>query len=184
MPMLLSNQQKEILRLLRTFGKMKAEQVQQLLAFRFPPESFRLEPMLRQLHYGGLIRRDGRYVALPGSRPKDPAMGDALDIMLLLAPGGVQAFHTGTPPFILTFFRDRGNKLYRYDICPVSLIRLPVVCAQLEGIRSKYRVVILQLLDMGLKDICRAAHLDIPCEYCFALKTDEGVRFYKKERMK
>ena len=181
MPMLLSNRQQEIIRLLQEFGPLSLIQLERLLALTFPPESIKLEPMLRQLAMGGMARWVGQYVFPQDTVHTDPVMHEALDTMLALAPQGLQQVQRGTPPFILTFFRDREGKLYRYDICPVSAARLPVIGAQLEGIPQKYRVIVFLLQDLGLKDVLAASYLDIPCEHCFSIRTRDGIRFYKKE---
>lgn len=180
MPMLLSNQQKEILHLLRDFGGLRLDQLKRLLLMKFPEDSIKLEPMLRQLVFGGLIRRTGQYIFLPDVQDLQPAIHNALEVMFRLSTQGIQACQKGTPPFILTFFRTREDKLYRYDVCPVSAANLPVVLAQVEGLQTKYRVIIFLLEDVGLEEACRWTNT-IPCAHCYAVRTKDGIHFYKED---
>ena len=44
----------------------------------------------------------------------------AIDIMLLMEPKHIESVQKGSEPFALTFFRQRQEKLWRYDVCIVT----------------------------------------------------------------
>ena len=169
--MLLSKPQKRLLEVLKQFGVLRGSQLQRLLAAEYP--SLPWDALLHQLECGGLVQRQDNCVGLPG-RAAERGLLDAVDVMLLLGPEVPEAYQPGTPPFTLTFFRQRQEKLWRYDICTVSSGREPIVCAALENINPKYRLVVFLLEQAQQKDILR-----IPCEHCFAWKENGVFRFYK-----
>lgn len=131
------------------------------------------EAIVRQLVYTGTAQRQGDFLLRRDGRP-DAAVVEALELMLLLAPYGVEMHQPGTAPFSLTFFKIKSSKLLRYDICPVPSGREPLVCASLEGINHKYRIVVFVLNALEQRE-----YLSVNCEYCFAVREADGYRFYK-----
>lgn len=169
--MLLSKPQKSLLRLLRDFGAVREGQAQRLLIMEYP--GLRWEPVIHQLENGGLIRRTDSCVKLPDQCPEINLL-NAIDVMLLLSPNKIELFQKGTPPFSVTFFKEKNQTLWRYDICSVPLGRELVVNAALEGINAKYRMMVLILEKPD-----QQKSLFVPCEHCFTWKENGEYRFYK-----
>lgn len=169
--MLLSKPQKSLIRLLREFGAVREGQAQRLLIMEYP--GLKWEPVIRQLENGGLVRRTDGYVQLPDHCPEINLL-NAIDVMLLLSPKKIELFQKGTPPFSVTFFKERDQTLWCYDICSVSLGRELAVSAALEGISTKYRMMVFILEKPE-----RQKSLFVPCEHCFTWKDNGEYRFYK-----
>ena len=123
----------------------------------------------------GFISRTDEY-------KNDPAVIEAIDIMLLMEPEKVELFQQGAPPFSLTFFKQRLEdhhgkqeyRLWRYDICPVLAGREAMTCALLETSEHKYRLVIFVL-----EKAEQQAFVRIPCEHCFVWKEQGKYHFFK-----
>lgn len=173
---LLSKAQKTLLELLDRYDAVREDQVERLICIQ--GQSFgtiRVESMLQQLINHGEIKRDGRLLIKPG-RQADLTLINALDIMLCLSPKGVELHQRGAGPFALSFFRVRSSRLYRYDVCPVPAGREPLVSAQLEGLISKYRVIVFVVENMKQREYLPASE-----ECCFAIRdsNDDAYRFYR-----
>ena len=170
--MLLSKPQKTLLEFLRVFGALREDQASTLLEAQYGAQ--RMEPVIRQLLCGGMIRCENGLMLLPDGKA-DADRIEAADIMLLLSPEELPVTtQRGMPPFSLTFFKTRGEKLWRYDICPVHPGKEPIVCAQLEGIPQKYRMIVFVLRAVSQRELLYTA-----CEHCFAIKENGKFRFYK-----
>jgi len=76
--------------------------------------------------------------------------------------------------FSVTFFKERNQTLWRYDICSVPLGGEPMISAALEGISTKYRMMVFILEKPE-----QQKSLFIPCEHCFTWKDNGEYRFYK-----
>lgn len=177
--MLLCKSQKALLDMLRRFGTMREDAARRLLLMTYPDTSW--ESIVHQLECLGLIRRVYSFIARMDEQKAIPATMEAIDIMLLMADS-VELFQPGTPPFSLTFFKQRLEehcekqeyRLWRYDICPVPLGKEPVICALLENIEYKYRLVVFVLEKAEQQERIR-----IPCEHCFVWKECGEYHFFK-----
>ena len=146
--MLLCKAQKALLDMLRRVGTMREEAAQRLLLMAYPHTSW--EPIVHQLECLGQIRRLHGLISRTDEMRNVPATMEAIDIMLLMAEESVELFQQGTPPFSLTFFKQRLEdhhgtqeyRLWRYDVCPVPPGREALTCALLENIEHKYRLVV------------------------------------------
>lgn len=175
--MLLSRAQKALINLLERYGALKLEQAEKLLTLQEDYGSLHMEPMIRQLEYGGYLSEENGVVIRAG-KSADPLLLDSIDIMLLLAPHRfeIDLHQRGRPPFCLTFFKTKGGRLYRYDICPVPAGKESMVGAQLEGLICKYRVLVFVLEDIKQRE-CLNLHGDC----CYAIRENGSYRFYKPE---
>ena len=140
------------------------------------------EPIVHQLECLGQIRRLHGFISRTDEEKNDPAVIEAIDIMLLMEPEKVELFQQGAPPFSLTFFKQRLEdhhgkqeyRLWRYDICPVLAGREAMTCALLETSEHKYRLVIFVL-----EKAEQQAFVRIPCEHCFVWKEQGKYHFFK-----
>ena len=178
--MLLSKAQKALLDMLRRVGTMREEAAQRLLLMAYPHTSW--EPIVHQLECLGQIRRLHGLISRTDEERNVPATMEAIDIMLLMAEESVELFQQGTPPFSLTFFKQRLEdhhgtqeyRLWRYDVCPVPPGREALTCALLENIEHKYRLV-----GFVLEKAEQQERVYIPCEHCFVWKDDGEYHFFK-----
>lgn len=125
---------------------------------------------------GRAIRRDNGYL-FSRSGKIDERNIEAIDIMLLIGPAPNHVFIRGTDPFVLTFFKWRQNKLWRYDICPVACGTEAVISARLESISTKYRMLVFV---PEKEEQMQSLHVN--CEHCYVLKTDGRYKFYVCQR--
>lgn len=178
--MLLSKAQKALLDMLRRVGAMREDAARHLLLMAYPHISW--EPIVHQLECLGQIRRLHGFISRTDEEKNDPAVIEAIDIMLLMEPEKVELFQQGAPPFSLTFFKQRLEdhhgkqeyRLWRYDICPVLAGREAMTCALLETSEHKYRLVIFVL-----EKAEQQAFVRIPCEHCFVWKEQGKYHFFK-----
>ena len=170
--MLLSKPQKDLLDMLRQYGAVREDQAKKLLRQHYTKLHF--DSVAHQMISGGLIRRENGYLCgRDGSIHEDVIL--AIDIMLLLEPNAVEHMQKGAYPFTLTFFKERQEKFWRYDVCIVAPGREAVISAALENIHHKYRMVVI-VLDSSEQQ----SKFVIPCEHCFAWKENGKYKFYKK----
>lgn len=169
--MLLSKPQKELLELTRQYGALRSEQAEKLLQQKYSGLNF--NTIVHQMECGGLLQNEQGILCESG-RSADPDILLAIDIMLLMEPKHIEMMQKGTRPFALTFFRQRKEKLWRYDVCIAAPGREPVLCAMLEDIRHKYRMVVFVLDSPEQR-----TKLAVPCEHCFAWKENGAYKFYK-----
>lgn len=170
--MLLSKPQKLLLECLRNYGAVRENQTPALLG----QSEHQAGLLIQQLICGGLVRRENGCLLLSDDRinEKTEDILEAITVMLQLAPEGVELHQKGTPPFTLTFFKPRQDKLWRYDICPAPPGKEIVINAMLEGVNHKYRMIVLLLHTLEQQTL-----LSVPCEHCFAHKENGIYRFYK-----
>lgn len=107
----------------------------------------------------------------------DEKIIEAIDIMLLIGPDPKEAFIKGTDPFVLTFFKWRQDKLWRYDICPVVYGTETAVTAKLENLSAKYRMfVFIPEKEEQMQSI------QLDCEHCYVRKTNGEYDFYVRRK--
>lgn len=169
--MLLSKPQKSLLDIIRQFGALREDQAKKLLLQRYPGLNF--DPIVHQTVCGGLIRKESGYIYEQNGR-SELDIEIAVDVMLLLEPKHIDAMQKGNAPFALTFFKERQEKLWRYDICIVAPGKETMICAALENINHKYRMIVFVLSSFE-----QQKKLAVPCEHCFAWKEGGTYRFYK-----
>ena len=163
-----------ILDLLTQFGAVREDQAEKILRFKFPTAT--LERTIFPMLSGRTIRRSNGYLFSRSGKLDDKII-EAIDIMLLIGPDPNEAFIRGTDPFVLTFFKWRGSKLWRYDICPVAYGTEAVISAKLENVGTKYRMfVFVPEKEEQMQGI------QVNCEHCYVLKTDGEYAFYIREK--
>ena len=173
--MLLTKPQHSVFQWLREFGGLRIEHIVALMKMKYKDDVLHLEPILNQLVQSRMVQKDGNLYTAFGCHAA-PETLEAFDLMLLLPSEDIQTARRGIDPFLLTFFKFKGEKLYRYDVVAVPEGKEPIVCAQLEGINHKYRVIILMLDDLTQQKL-----LHIGCDHCFAVSENGEPRFYKIE---
>lgn len=171
--MLLSKPQKKLIEILRNFGAVREDQAFQLLKMDY--SNLQLEPTIRQLICGGQIRRESNCLLLPDGK-LDENILCAIDVMLLLEKKHIEMIQKGNNPFTLTFFKERSEKLWRYDVCVVKPGTEILIDALLENINHKYRMIVFVLEKQE-----QQMSLTVPCEHCYAWKQDGSYRFYKEK---
>ena len=169
--MLLSKPQKDLLEMVRQYGAVRTDQARQLLRQKYTGLNF--DTIVHQMECGALIRKE-KDILREQSKVVNTDVLLAIDIMLLMEPKHIESVQKGSEPFALTFFRQRQEKLWRYDVCIVTPGREPVICAALENISHKYRMIVFVL---GSPE--QQTRLVAPCEHCFAWKKDGTYKFYK-----
>ena len=157
--MLLTKTQKKILEIVREYGGMKAEMLKRLC-----PDAYSFEVSLHQLEVNRRLIKTGEYYCDDTALICDRNTETAFEVMLAVC---------GQPPFSLTFFKEREQKLCRYDICVVTDGREQVVNAMLGGMAGKYGTVIFVL--EGTK---QAERLTVPPDCRFAVKENTKYTFY------
>lgn len=159
--------------LLHQFGAIREDQADTILKFKFPEVI--LERTVTPLVAARSIRRSNGYLfSLSGKL--DDRIIDAFDIMLLIGPDPNESFVKGNDPVVLTFFKWRQNKLWRYDVCPVAYGTEAAVSAKLENIGAKYRMIVFVL---EKEEQIHGLHVD--CEHCYVLKNNGEYEFYVRQ---
>lgn len=69
--------------------------------------------------------------------------------------------------------KQRRDKLWRYDVCPVAYGTEAVISAQLEGKDNKYRMVVFVLEKEE-----QMQGIQVTCEHCYVLKNAGEYEFY------
>lgn len=159
-----------ILDLLNLFGAVREDQAEKILKYKYPYATF--EKTIYPLVIGRKIRRSGGYI-FSRSGKLDEKIIEAIDIMLLLGPDLNEPLQRNKEIFALTFFKNRGDKLWRYDVCPVAYGTEAVISAQLEGEYAKYRMFIFVPEREEQMQGIRVA-----CEHCYVLKHNGEYEFY------
>ena len=170
--MMLGTAQKKALEILRIYGALRPGQLERLLA----PQIAYLDmaAVKKQLLYYRLIRADSDYFILPDHEP-NPALLEAVDVMLNFPVTDIQMHKPAPEPFLLTFFKNnKDGKLCRYDVCRCEPGTERILSAILEGLNEKYRTVLILLANLSQR---KALHI-IP-ENCFVVREAESHKFYK-----
>lgn len=166
--MLLTKTQKKILEIVREYGGMKAEMLKKLC-----PDAYSFEVALHQLEVNRKLIKTGEYYCDDTALICDRNTETAFEVMLAVCGQPPEIYCRGQPPFSLTFFKEREQKLCRYDICVVTDGREQVVNAMLGGMAGKYGTVIFVL--EGTK---QAERLTVPPDCRFAVKENTKYTFY------
>lgn len=162
--------QQVILDLLDQFGVVREDQAEQILKHKFPYAD--LERTIFPLLSGRKVKKSNGYL-FSRSGKLDEKIIEAIDIMLLMEPDLNEAYMKGGGPFALTFFKWRNNKLWRYDVCHIAYGTEAVISAQLENIRTKYRMFIFVP-----EKAEQMKGINIPCEHCYVLRNNGEYEFY------
>lgn len=172
--MLLTLPQKYLKDLLKDLGVLTKAQAEKLLRMKYPQKSHKNE--IHQLLVMHEIYEQGQYL-LDENGKIGREIISAIDVMLLISTRSIDIIRNGNRPFELTFFKFKGEKLWRYDICIVKSGTEIVVTTLLEKINAKYRVIIF-VLDYPEQQ----KSIYVPCEFCFAWKENGEYHFYKETR--
>ena len=165
----LTKNQKKLLAIVREYGGMKADMLKKLCG-----EPYGFDVMLRQLTVNRMLFKMGEYYCDDCKMICGRDTETAFEVMLAVADPPPEIYCRGQPPFELTFFKDRKDRLYRYDICVAHSGREAVINALSEGIDQQCRVVILAVDSLRICEYIR-----IPCEKYICLKENGEYRFYK-----
>lgn len=166
--MLLTKTQKKILEIVREYGGMKAEMLKRLC-----PEAYSFEVALHQLEVNRKLIKTGEYYCDDTTLICDRNTETAFEVMLAVCGHPPEIYCRGQPPFSLTFFKEREQKLCRYDICVVSNGREQIVGAMLGGMSGKYGTAIFVLEQKE-----QAERMLVPKDYRFAVKENAKYIFY------
>ena len=166
--MLLTKTQKKILEIVREYGGMKAEMLKRLC-----PDAYSFEVSLHQLEVNRRIVRTGEYLCDDTGVIGDRNTETAFEVMLAVCGRPPEIYCRGQPPFSLTFFKEREQKLCRYDICVVTDGREQVVNAMLGGMAGKYGTAIFVLEQKE-----QAERMIVPPDCRFAVKENAKYIFY------
>lgn len=159
-----------ILDLLKLFGAVREDQAETILKMKYPNAT--LERTVNPLIMGRKIKKSSGYLFSRNGK-LDEKIIEAIDIMLLLGPDITQPLQRTNELFALTFYKNRNDKLWRYDICPVSYGTEAVVSGQLEGESAKYRMFVF----VPEKEEQMQA-IQVSCEHCYVLKNNGEYEFY------
>lgn len=165
--MLLTKRQKRILAVIRDWGGMKKE----TLSFMCGEIGF--ERDFTQLLRLGLLKETAGYYCDEGKRICERETETAFEVLSSAFTSPPDMLLAGFPPFALTFFKERGEKLYRYDICVAERGREAYITAAAEACNLKSRVVIFVIEDENQIPLIK-----ISGEYRFAVKRDGKYHFY------
>ena len=166
--MLLTKTQKKILEIVREYGGMKAEMLKKLC-----PEAYSFEVSLHQLEVNRKLIKTGEYYCDDTLLICDRNTETAFEVMLAVCGRPPEIYCRGQPPFSLTFFKEREQKLCRYDICVVTDGREQVVNAMLGGMAGKYGTAIFVLEQKE-----QAERMIVPPDCRFAVKENAKYIFY------
>ena len=166
--MLLTKTQKKILEIVREYGGMKAEMLKKLC-----PDAYSFEVSLHQLEVNRRLIKTGEYYCDDTALICDRNTETAFEVMLAVCGHPPEIYCRGQPPFSLTFFKEREQKLCRYDICVVTDGREQVVNAMLGGMAGKYGTAIFVLEQKE-----QAERMIVPPDCRFAVKENAKYIFY------
>ena len=166
--MLLTKTQKKILEIVREYGGMRADMLNSLC-----PEAYSFEVSLHQLEVNRKLIKTGEYYCDDTLLICDRNTETAFEVMLAICGQPPEIYCRGEPPFSLTFFKEREQKLCRYDICVVTDGREQVVNAMLGGMAGKYGTAIFVLEQKE-----QAERMLVPPDCRFAVKENAKYIFY------
>ena len=167
--MLLTKTQKKILEIVREYGGMRADMLNSLC-----PEAYSFEVSLHQLEVNRRLIKTGEYYCDDTLLICDRNTETAFEVMLAVCGHPPEIYCRGQPPFSLTFFKEREEKLCRYDICVVTEDgREQVVNAMLGGLAGKYGTAIFVLEQKE-----QAERMIVPPDCRFAVKENAKYIFY------
>lgn len=166
--MLLTKTQRKILETVKEYGGMTADMLESLC-----PGAYAFDVALHQLEVNRRLIKTGEYLCDDTGIICDRNTETAFDIMLAVCAEPPEVYCRGRPPFSLTFFKEKEEKLCRYDICVVTDGREQVINAMLAGSGGKYGTVIFVLEEMQ-----QAERLTVPPDCRFAVKENIKYTFY------
>ena len=166
--MLLTKTQKKILEIVREYGGMRADMLNSLC-----PDAYSFEVSLHQLEVNRRLIKTGEYYCDDTLLICDRNTETAFEVMLAVCGHLPEIYCRGQPPFSLTFFKEREQKLCRYDICVVTDGREQVVNAMLGGMAGKYGTAIFVLEQKE-----QAERMLVPPDCRFAVKENAKYIFY------
>lgn len=166
--MLLTKTQKKILEIVREYGGMRADMLNSLC-----PEAYSFEVALHQLEVNRKLIKTGEYYCDDTALICGRNTETAFEVMLAVCGRPPEIYCRGQPPFSLTFFKEREQKLCRYDICVVTDGREQVVNAMLGGMAGKYGTAIFVLEQKE-----QAERMLVPPACRFAVKENAKYIFY------
>lgn len=166
--MLLTKTQKKILEIVREYGGMRADMLNSLC-----PDAYSFEVSLHQLEVNRRLIKTGEYYCDDTLLICDRNTETAFEVMLAICGQPPEIYCRGQPPFSLTFFKEREQKLCRYDICVVTDGREQVVNAMLGGMAGKYGTAIFVLEQKE-----QAERMIVPPDCRFAVKENAKYIFY------
>ena len=166
--MLLTKIQKRILELVREYGGMKAEMLERLCG-----GSHRFDVMLRQLEANRMLFKMGEYYCDDSKIICGRDIETAFEVMLAVADPPPEIYCRGQPPFELTFFKCKDEKLYRYDVCVVNAGREIVINAMLQGMKNKIGIPVFVAERIEQTEL-----LTVPPDCRFAVKQNNKYIFY------
>lgn len=166
--MLLTKTQKKILEIVREYGGMRADMLNSLC-----PDAYSFEVSLHQLEVNRRLIKTGEYYCDDTLLICDRNTETAFEVMLAVCGRPPEIYCRGQPPFSLTFFKEREQKLCRYDICVVTDGREQVVNAMLGGMAGKYGTAIFVLEQKE-----QAERMIVPPDCRFAVKENAKYIFY------
>lgn len=172
--MLLTVPQKYLLTLLKEFGALKKVHVERLLELKFPHKSHISE--IHQLVVKREILEQDEYYLISNGKII-PEIIKGFDVLTLIANNKTDIIQKGKHPFAVTFFKEKEDKLWRYDICIVKPGFESIVANLIEGKNAKYRVIVFVLENPE-----QQKNIFVSCEYCFAWIEDGEYKFYKEKR--
>ena len=166
--MLLTKTQKKILEIVREYGGMRADMLNSLC-----PDAYSFEVSLHQLEVNRRLIKTGEYYCDDTTLICDRNAETAFEVMLAVCGRPPEIYCRGQPPFSLTFFKEREQKLCRYDICVVTDGREQVVNAMLGGMAGKYGTAIFVLEQKE-----QAERMIVPPDCRFAVNENAKYIFY------
>ena len=171
--MILTKPQRLLIQLLKMFGTLRIDQAEKLL--KIDDETVIFDVAVKPIELGGRVQRIGDFIVLYRNPLKYDYI-ELLDIVLLLEPKKVSLIQRGSEPFAITFFKEREEKLWRYDICPVKYGLEAVISAQLEDINTSHRMLVFVLEKPEQQN-----GIEVDCEQCYVWKENGEYKFYKME---
>lgn len=159
-----------ILDFVNQFGAIREDQVKGILKHKYPIAVY--EKTVFPLVTGRRIKQSNGYLFSKNGK-LDEKLITAIDIMLILGFEVKEKIIKGAEPFALTFFKQREDKLWRYDICPIAYGTEAAVSALLENINVKYRMLIF----VPEKEE-QMQGIRVPCDHCYVIKNDGNYEFY------
>ena len=137
------------------------------------PDAYSFEVSLHQLEVNRKLIKTGEYYCDDTTLICDRNTETAFEVMLAICGQPPEIYCRGQPPFSLTFFKEREQKLCRYDICVVTDGREQVVNAMLGGMAGKYGTAIFVLEQKE-----QAERMIVPPDCRFAVKENAKYIFY------
>lgn len=176
--MLLANDQRFLLGILREVRYMRLDQILPLMRLHDPSKAkSHCEAMLRYLRYAGeLIPVGDNLICLAEFRGQeaDPEMLYALDVLLALAVSPPLQLTSRRPPYKLCFLLERENgKINSFAILPVESGREQLVSILLAQ-QSQDVTVLLPLANLEQHRL-----LHIQQQHYFVIREEGRLRFFK-----